>query len=160
LRAIGGDRLAIIMSGSRARVQNNLLVGARPSGLKEDATMTLLRLEKEAWPDFCQGVTRELGGKRAEIEIASVTIGAQIEAQWLPLLGVTYDRGRETLEIVLDGHDHLVVEPQELYADYGPNGLESVGILDRHSDWQIMLLRDPLMLPSPTRAAAGLRAST
>jgi hypothetical protein len=36
--------------------------------------------------------------------------------------------------------------------DYGPGGIESLGIVDHDYAWQIVLLRDPLMLPSPPRS--------
>jgi hypothetical protein len=36
-----------------------------------------------------------------------------------------------------------------LYLDSGPGGVQSLGILDQENAWQIVLLRDPLMLPNP-----------
>lgn len=113
--------------------------------------MALVRIERTQWFAFCNGMTRMVLGKRAEIEIASQSLGAQIEARWLPLLGVAYDRKRDTLEIALDGIDHRIERPRELYVDYGSSGVEQVGILDADGAWQIVLLRDPLMLPPPER---------
>ena len=76
-------------------------------------------------------------------------LGVQLAARQTPLVGIAYDRRNDTLEIVMDGLDHLVVRPQELYVDFGNHGVESLGILDSEANWQIVLLRDPLMLPSP-----------
>ena len=53
---------------------------------------------------------------------------------------------------MLDGLDHLVFQPREMYLDFGAGGFQSLGILDRRSVWQIVSLRDPLMLPRPAVA--------
>ena len=115
--------------------------------------MFLLKLKRPMWYSFCNGVSIELAGKRAEIEIASLDLGAQVIARWLPLLALVYDRRNDSLQIAIDGLDHVVLKPRELYAEYGPRGLQSVGILDSEGAWQILLLRDPLSLPPPQRPA-------
>ena len=48
---------------------------------------------------------------------------------------------------MLDGDDHFVFQPREMYVDFGLGGVQSVGILDNKIAWQIVMLRDPLMLP-------------
>jgi hypothetical protein len=53
----------------------------------------------------------------------------------------------DALKIMLDGVDHFVFQPREMYLDFGLGGVQSLGILDNQNAWQIVLLRDPLMLP-------------
>jgi hypothetical protein len=118
---------------------------------KRGSLMTLRRIERVEWRGFCDHASKELAGKRAEIEVASPLIGVQLEARWLPVLGLAYDPGDDVIEILMVGLDHLVFHPREFYVDYGPRGLESLGIVDHESVWQIVLLRDPLMLPAPHR---------
>lgn len=64
-------------------------------------------------------------------------------------MGVTYDPSDDLLEIVLDGLDHMILHPRELYVDFGRGGVESLGIVDEMGSWQIVVFRDPLMLPAP-----------
>ena len=113
--------------------------------------MTLRKVEKTQWSAFCERVSGGLVGKRAEIEIASLALGAQVEARWLPVIGLAYDHHSDMFEILLDGVDHLVSHPREFYVEYGPSGIESLGIVDDSRAWQIILLRDPLLLPAPAR---------
>ena len=113
--------------------------------------MTLRKLEKTQWSTFCERVSGGLVGKRAEIEVASLAIGAQIQARWLPVIGLAYDHRSDMFEILLEGADHLVSHPREFYVEYGPTGIESLGIVDDSRTWQIILLRDPLLLPAPPR---------
>jgi hypothetical protein len=40
-----------------------------------------------------------LVGKRAKVEAASLDLGDQIVAEWVPLLGVTYDARDDLLDV-------------------------------------------------------------
>lgn len=113
--------------------------------------MAFEKLERTQWSGFCNLLSKGLAatGKRAEIEVASTDIGAQVEAQYVPVVGLTYDRKSDLLEVVLEEFEHLVFHPRELYVDYGPGGVENLGIVDQDNAWHIVLLRDPLMLPPP-----------
>ena len=51
--------------------------------------MAIRKLEKTEWSPFFHRISKVLIGKRAEIEIASLALGDQIEAEWLPLIGIT-----------------------------------------------------------------------
>ena len=57
--------------------------------------MAIRRLERGDWTGFCLQASRGLLGKWADIEIASLQIGAQLGARHLPLIGISYDpKGR------------------------------------------------------------------
>jgi hypothetical protein len=111
--------------------------------------MTISKLEKAAWQPYLDKVSKTLVGKQAEIEVASLEIGDQIEAEWVPLLGITYDPKNDLVEILLEGLDHLIHKPRDIYVDHGPTGLTSLEVIDTDDVRQIMKLRDPLMLPAP-----------
>jgi hypothetical protein len=117
--------------------------------------MAVQKLDKAQWRPFFERVTKYLAGKPAEIEIASLALGDQIAAKWLPLLGIVYEAKTETLEIALDGLAHSIRKPQELYVDLGANVLVSMEVIDAQGTRQIIRLREPLTLPPP--AAAGER---
>jgi hypothetical protein len=46
-------------------------------------------LPRSAWTRWFDQMSDALIGKRAEIEVASLNIGDQIVAEWVPLLGIT-----------------------------------------------------------------------
>ena len=60
------------------------LYGVQP----RDLAMTARKLDKRQWSTFLNGITRMLEGKRAEVKVASLRLGDQVEAEWLPLLGI------------------------------------------------------------------------
>ena len=111
--------------------------------------MAIRKLEKAEWRSFFDRITKGLVGKRAEIEVSSLELGNQVEAEWLPLLGIAYDPKDDVLEIALDGLDHLIAKPKEVYVDIGATGLANLRVVDRDGVSQIVKLRDPLMLPAP-----------
>lgn len=111
--------------------------------------MALRKLERTAWRIFFDQIAVGLFGKQIEIEVASPTVGAQTLASWLPLVGMTYDPKSDVVEIVLDGLDHMVLHPRDVYIDGSPFGRVIIGIVDRDGGLEIIRLRDPLMLPAP-----------
>jgi hypothetical protein len=118
--------------------------------------MALKKLDKAEWQGLFDHLSKILMGKRAEIEAASLDWGDQIEAEWLPFLGITYDPKDDLIEIVLESPkqeniDHLIHRPREVYIDVGGTGFRSMAIVDGDGVMQIVTLRDPLMLPPPAQ---------
>jgi Family of unknown function (DUF5335) len=111
--------------------------------------MTIRKLEKPEWRPFLDVVSKLLEARSAEIEIAALDLGDQVLAEWLPLLGITYDPKDDIVEVMLDGHDHMIRRPREIYLDNGAGALMTIEIVDANGVKQIVKLKDPLMLPAP-----------
>jgi hypothetical protein len=114
--------------------------------------MTTRKLDKKEWHAFFDGVTKLLEGKQAEIEVASLRLGDQIQAEWLPLIGITYDPQDDIIEVGLEGLDHLIAKPRVISIEDGPEGIVALEIVDADDVRQIVKLRDPVLLPAPGRA--------
>src|SRR6267154_6629704 len=114
--------------------------------------MTIRKLERSDWRPFLDIVSKLLETKEAEIEVASLELGDQIEAEWVPLLGITYDPKDDVLEVALDGLDHLIPKPRQIFVDEGLGGLASFEVVDHAGVRHIVQLREPLMLPPPSSA--------
>src|SRR5215470_6822448 len=74
--------------------------------------MATRRLDKKEWRSFLDRLSTALEGKQAEIEIVSLQLGDQIEADWLPLLGIAYDPNDDIVEVALEDLDHLIAKPR------------------------------------------------
>ena len=48
-------------------------------------------VDKKRWDGFLDQLSKGLEGRRAEISVASLDLGSQVEAEWLPFLGMTYE---------------------------------------------------------------------
>lgn len=111
--------------------------------------MSVSKLQKEAWHPYFDAMSKMLTGKTAEIAVDSLKLGHQIEAEWLPLYGIVYDPKSDVFEVVMEGLDHMIPHPQEVYIDIDATGLNSVEVVDEDDVRQIISLRSPLMLPQP-----------
>ena len=108
-------------------------------------------LAKPEWQSYCDRISKGLAGTRAQVEVTGLALGDQIAANWLPLLGITYEPKDDLLEIALEGLDHLIHKPREISVDDGPDGLKSMEIVDADQNRQIVKLMEPLMLPAPRK---------
>jgi hypothetical protein len=109
--------------------------------------MATVKLDKGVWQSYFDGMSKIVVGKQTEIEVASLDIGVQPEAKWVPLLGIAYDPKNDLLEVLLEGLDHLIRHPRDIYIDQEPAGLTSMQVIDADDVRQIIRLRDPIMLP-------------
>ena len=112
------------------------------------------QLEKSQWRAYFGRMSKARVGKRAEIEVASLKLGDQIEAEWLPLLGISYDPKDDIIEIALEGVDHLIPKPREVYVEENGLELSSLEVIDAEGTHQIIVLKDPMMLPAPAQSTA------
>ena len=106
-------------------------------------------IEKSDWAAYCERMTRGLVGKRAEIEVDSLQVGAQIQAKWVPILGVDYDPKDDLFEVAVEGLDHLIYRPREVYAEESASGLSLLAIVDGEGTRHLIRFREPLILPPP-----------
>jgi Family of unknown function (DUF5335) len=105
-------------------------------------------LPKTEWRTFFDRMSKALLGKRAEIEVAALDLGDQIVAEWVPILGITYDSRDDLLDVALDGTSHLIRHPKEILIEEDSAGLKRVAVVDAEGTRQIVNLKDPLMLPA------------
>ncbi|MFD2365602.1 DUF5335 family protein [Pseudoduganella sp. GCM10020061] len=115
--------------------------------------MATAKLEKAAWQKTFDQMSKSLlVGKQVEIEVIGLSIGAQIEQKWIQLLGVTYDPKGDLIEVLVEGLDHLIPKPREVWVDQGAMGLVSIEVIDADDVRQIIRLREPLMLRASAAA--------
>jgi hypothetical protein len=111
--------------------------------------MTIRKLERGDWAWYCIRASRFFIGKQADIQVASLEVGFQTEAQRLPLIGMSYDPKSDVLTLLVGDLSHMIHAPRELYVDEEPLGLTAFQIVDAEGVRQIVTLREPLMLPVP-----------
>lgn len=112
--------------------------------------MAIVKLEKEVWHPYFDAVSKVMSGKRAEVAVDSLRLGHQVQAEWLPIFGIVYDPKSDIVEVAMEGLDHMIQHPHEVYVDVAAGGqLTSVEVIDEDDERQIISLRDPLMLPAP-----------
>jgi hypothetical protein len=114
-----------------------------------ETSMTATQLNKSEWQAYFERVSKALIGKQAEIEVNSLPVSEQLEEEWLPLRGISYDPQRDIVEVVLEGLDHVIHKPRTVSIEHNGAGLRSMEVIDGDEAMQTVRFRDPLMLPPP-----------
>ncbi|HUI20258.1 MAG TPA: DUF5335 family protein [Methylocella sp.] len=111
--------------------------------------MTVRRLEKAEWGPFFNHLSKTLLGAQVEIDVTSLAVGAKVQANWVPLIGLVYDPKDDVIEVALEGLDHLIRAPRDIHIEEGNGLLASIDILDAEGARQNIKLKEPLLLPPP-----------
>ena len=111
--------------------------------------MTARSIEKADWASFCAAVSDALEGRQAEIEVASIDLGGQVEKDWAPLVGISYDPEDDIIDIALEEVDHIVNKPRELLADIDDASVSALQITDAEGTRHLVKLKDGLRLSAP-----------
>ena len=106
------------------------------------------KLEKPEWASFLNRFNKGLTDTQAEIEVASLNLGDQIEAEWVPLFGVVYDRKDDIVEVAVENLDHLIRRPKEVYVEDKDGELLSLVVVDGEGVRHIVNFRQAVNLPS------------
>jgi hypothetical protein len=133
-----------------------LIAGGDGEGIPRtrNTPMSVQQIDKGAWTVFFDTFSKTLPGKRAEVEVASLELGDQIAAEWLPLIGIVYDPKDQLIEIAMEGLDHMILKPREVYVDFEVGSLISLEIINGDGVREIIKLKDPVALPAPEKSSS------
>jgi hypothetical protein len=120
-------------------------VGRPPGG----QVLMAQKLDKVELRELFDRVTKQLKTQTVEVDVASLQLGDQIEADWVRLLGLSYDPHDDAIEIMLDGIDITVPKPREIHFDGTGSRWTALDIRDADGVQHILELKEPLLLPAP-----------
>ena len=109
-------------------------------------------IARQDWPEFFDRVSGALRGGVVSIEVDSLDIGAQIEAQALSLNGLTYDERDDAFIVGTDAIEHVINSPRQIFVADGDAGMNSIEIISADGVAQIIRFSEPLALPAPESA--------
>lgn len=109
--------------------------------------MQTREIGKNSWRSFFDQVSLSLQGKLIQIEVDSLELGAQIEADKLSLNGLTYDSKDDALIISTDQIEHIIRSPQQVFIADGDEGINSLKVCAADGTDQIVNFTEPLALP-------------
>lgn len=110
--------------------------------------MALTQLAKPRWQDYFDRVSKTLGAKLVEIEVTGLGLGNQVQAEWLPLIGLTYDPKNDILAVALEGLQHNIQHPKQIHVEQDVETLYSIEVVDAGGEHHLLILKDPLRLPT------------
>ncbi|RUM28251.1 MAG: hypothetical protein DSY42_08700 [Aquifex sp.] len=110
--------------------------------------MGVVKLTKEEWKDYFEKLSKNLPAVEAQFEVLDKNVGNQIEVEYSPLLGLSYDPKDDVFEIQFrESHDHLIYHPQEIYINEDNGKITSMEIVDKEGTKYILRLKSAIPLP-------------
>jgi hypothetical protein len=109
------------------------------------------QIPQAEWQAFFDSMSESMAGTLAELEVASLGLRDQLEAEWVEVEGIAYDPTDDLIEFVLQDLDHLIDKPREIWVDETALSLLGLEVVDAEGLRHILLLRTPMMLPAPER---------
>jgi hypothetical protein len=110
--------------------------------------MPLRQLAKAQWQPFLDRVSAALGAERVQVEVTGLGLGDQVEADWIPLVGLSYEPKGDVLTVAAEGIQHLIHHPRQVHVDHDMDWLHSIEAIDAEGNHHIITLRDALQLPA------------
>lgn len=109
--------------------------------------MATRKLEPSEWKSYMDRVSRHLPSTRAEIHVMGLDLGDQVEADSIPLVGITYDAADGELLITSDSIEHAIADPKEIYVEEEEGSLKAIQVVDADGHEQVIALHRALNLP-------------
>jgi len=109
--------------------------------------MQTREIEKDNWQSFFDQVSGTLQGKLIQIEVDSLELGAQIEADKLSLNGLTYDKKDDAFVVSTEEIEHIIHSPQQIFTTDGTEGIDSLQVRSADGTEQMISFTEPLALP-------------
>ncbi|MFZ5509638.1 MAG: DUF5335 domain-containing protein [Pseudomonadota bacterium] len=110
--------------------------------------MPLVQLSRARWQAYLDRLSAALPTGQIEIEVTGLGLGAHVEAEWLPFMGISYDPHNDIITVIAQGVDHIIRQPRQIHLDHDLELLRSVEVIDAEGNHHILLFRTPLALPS------------
>jgi uncharacterized protein DUF5335 len=80
---------------------------------------------EEYFDEFTKRFLRDGSPEAADVEVLEPDLGEQVVAHGIRLLGITYDRHKNSLEFALEAGDHRIIEPKEVWTIEEEDGFVS-----------------------------------
>ncbi|HXW70646.1 MAG TPA: DUF5335 family protein [Methylocella sp.] len=111
--------------------------------------MEVRKLEKAEWGAFLEHLSKQFPAAQVEIDIGPFTPGGNVQTNWASLLGLAYDPKDDLIEVAVEGLDHMIRQPREIYLEQGEGSLASIEVIDAGGGRQMIKLKDALRLRPP-----------
>lgn len=114
---------------------------------------TTKQLPREQWHEYFDAFTKAFlmdpNPEAADIEIVSPELGDQLEAEYVRVIGITYDHKDNVLEVALENVDHLIYHPKEIWVMEEDNGfVSSIEVVRDDDTREIIRLRSVGIQPA------------
>lgn len=103
--------------------------------------MSTQSIAKEDWKQYLDNYSKSIQSTLVELDVESLELGDQIEADWVHLKGISYDPKDEMIYIFTEALRHFISRPQNLWVVEAKDGPSAIQIEDFEGTKHIINLR-------------------
>jgi hypothetical protein len=111
--------------------------------------MTHDLIPKEHWSEFFNTLTKDFRDHRIDLEVAGLDVGDQLEEEYVPLDGFSYEPRSDTLVVHSPNHDHEILRPAEVGVAHEGAAIGGVSIMDTEGRVHLVRFKTSPALPTP-----------
>ena len=108
--------------------------------------MAWKKLEESEYEAYFDTLSKAFTNEKVEIEVLAVSIGAQKQTRWIPLIGISYDPPEKTISIISEAIDHRIKRPQEVQIHKSDAGIDTIQITGADGYEHLLKLKEPVSL--------------
>ena len=111
--------------------------------------MAAKTLEKSKWEEYFNELSKKLKSEKAEVEVEAFGVFDHVEAEWLPIVGISYDPKDDIFSVYMenekgDNLDHIIHTPESVELDYDGDMLKAVEIMGGDGGKTVIKFKVPL----------------
>lgn len=111
--------------------------------------MSQTELARRHWEAFFERLAPLLRASVVQVETSGLGLGDRIAADWARLAELSYDAGKDLLEIGAHGADRTIHRPARIYVRDEEGWLQSIEIVDGEGRRDFVIFKEPLHLAAP-----------
>ncbi len=109
--------------------------------------MKTIILDRKDWDKELAKLWKLLDGREVEVEVQAPTLGDQIEAEHVPLKGLSYDPKNNMVQIWVGDIDHMIHKPQKIMVVYDADErFIAIDITDKDGEQHIITTKEPVSI--------------
>jgi hypothetical protein len=110
--------------------------------------MQTRKLERSEWKPYFDRMTRTLAVTNVDIRVDGLDLGDQLEAEHVPLMGISYDPGDGIIHVATERLHHAISQPKAVFVqEQGPD-VRCIEVIDQEGHQQLIELTKALALPA------------
>jgi hypothetical protein len=103
-------------------------------------------LDKSEWRDELIKLWRKLDGKDIQIEVEALNLGDQVEAEYVPLKGLSYDPKDDVVQVWVGALEHMINKPQKIMLAVEKGRLLAVEITDADGEQHLIKPQEAVLI--------------
>lgn len=113
--------------------------------------MTNIPIDRSAWVEFFNDVSRNMQHHPVDVEVAGVDYGDQMEEQWALLDGLSFDEVEDVIFIHTETLDHAITSPLQVNVMSQGAVIECVSVRDKDGSVHLVHFHQNTLLPSSVK---------